>query len=268
VANAPAAQVAIACRATGPNVTITQREAGPILALARAAGDVAAGRVPCALAGAADEAPPIVHAVLDRFGSLAHAEEGLDERARPFDRRRNGFLLGEGAAVLVLEDEDAARGRGAPVLARVLAAGSAFDPTASRVSWGDGAAGLGAALRRVLERAGLRPEDVDLVVSGASGAVSGDRLEALTLRAAWGASPLPPVAAPKAVVAEYGGAALAAGVLAAGGDPLGPTAGFEVADPELGLVPHDGRPLAPPRRTLVTALAAGGAAAWVVLERA
>ena len=267
VANAPAAQVAIACRATGPNVTIAQREAGPLLALGRAAADVGAGRCARALAGAADEAPPIVHAVLDRFGSLAQAEEGLDERARPFDRRRNGFLLGEGAAVMVLEDERAARERGAAILVRVRAAGSAFDPSASRVSWGEGAEVLGAALRRLLQRAGLGVGDIDLIVSGASGAVSGDRLEALALRAAWDGAPLPPVVAPKAVVAEYGGASLAAGVLGAAGAVFGPTAGFEVEDPDLGLVPHDGRALPPPRRTLLTALAAGGAAAWVVLER-
>lgn len=267
VANAPAAQVAIACRATGPNVTITQREAGPLLAVGRAATDVVAGRALRALAGASDEAPPIVHAVLDRFGSLAHAEDGLDEQARPFDRRRNGFLLGEGAAVVVIEEEEAARRRGASVLARVRAWGSAFDATASRVSWGEGAQALSSSLLRMLRRAGLRPEDIDLVASGASGAVAGDRLEALTLKAAWGGAPLPPVLAPKAVVAEYGGGALAASVLAASGAPFGPTRGFSEVDPALGLAPHDGRALPAPRRTLVTALAAGGAAAWVVLER-
>jgi hypothetical protein len=76
------------------------------------------------------------------------------------------------------------------------------------------------------------------------------------------------VLAPKAVVGEYSGAALAAAVLAAAGTPFGPTPGFREADPELGVSPHDGSSLAPPRCVLTGALAAGGAAAWAVLTAA
>jgi 3-oxoacyl-[acyl-carrier-protein] synthase II len=266
VANAPAAQVAIACQARGPNITITQREAGPLLALGRAAADVATGRVARALAGAVDEAPPLVHALLDRFGALSRPGSDGGERARPFDRRRSGFVMGEGAAVVVVEEETAARARGARILARVRAWGSAFDPTASRVSWGRGHESLARALRRLLDRAGLHPRDIAVVVSGASGSTAGDRLEARTLRAAWGNTPLPPVLAPKGVTAEYGGGLVAAAVAAAAGAEMGPTAGFEEFDPDLRIVPHAGGAL-PEGRLLVTALAAGGAAAWLVLER-
>jgi 3-oxoacyl-[acyl-carrier-protein] synthase II len=267
VANAPGAQVAIACAARGPNLTVTQREAGPLIALGRAAADVAGGRVARALAGAVDETPPIVHAMLDRYRALSRPSAEGGEAARPFDRRRSGFLMGEGAAVVVVEEEAAARARGAPVLARIRAAGSGFDPTASRVSWGRGHEALARALRRLLDRAGLRPRDVDLVVTGAGGSVAGDRLEARTLRAAWEEEPLPPVLAPKAVVGEYGGGQLAAAVLAAAGAEFGPTPGYEAYDPALGVVPHAGGALGGPRRVLVSGLAGGGAAAWVVLER-
>ena len=75
VANAPAAQVAIACRAVGPNVTIAQREAGPLLALARGAAEVASGRVERALVGAVEEIPSLLHAALDRFGALARGRK-------------------------------------------------------------------------------------------------------------------------------------------------------------------------------------------------
>src|SRR4029077_14835959 len=114
----------------------------------------------------------------------------------------------------------ARRGR---ALARVLAWGSAFDPTAPPSGWGRGGRSLARALRRTLERAGLTPGDIDLVVSGAAGSRDGDRLEAAVLRAAWEGGTLPPVAAPKAVTWEYGGGHLAAAVLAASGAPLGPT---------------------------------------------
>ena len=78
----------------------------------------------------------------------------------------------------------------------------------------------------------------------------------------------PVVLAPKAVTGEYAGGQLAAAVLAAAGDAAWPTAGFGEADPELAVVPHDGSPLPAPRRVLASALAAGGAASWLVLEAA
>ncbi|HEV2844171.1 MAG TPA: beta-ketoacyl synthase N-terminal-like domain-containing protein [Thermoanaerobaculia bacterium] len=268
VANAPAAQIAIACKATGPSLTVCQREAGPLLALSNAAAEVAAGRAGRALAGSVDEMTPLLHALLDRFGALASVSPEGGEVARPFDRRRDGFLAGEGAAVVVVETEEGLRERGGRALARVLAWGSAFDPTASVTSWGTGHEPLARHLLRTLRRAGLAPGDVDLIVSGASGSREGDRLEARVLRSAWGDSPLPSVTAPKSVIGEYGGGLLGVAVMAAAGLPVGPTAGFGEPDPELGIVPHDGSELSPPSTVLVTSLAAGGAAVWVVLGRA
>ena len=268
VANAPAAQIAIAARARGPSLTVCQREAGPLLALGRAAGEVARGRARRALAGSVDEMTPLLHALLDRFGALARPGPDGEEAARPFDRRRNGFLAGEGATMVVLESEEALRERGGRALARVLGWGSAFDLTAPVTGWGRGAGTLARGLLRTLRRAGFEPGDVDLVVSGASGSRTGDLLEAQVLREAWGKIPLPPIVAPKSVTGEYGGGLLGAAVLAAAGSAFGPTAGFEETDPELGIVPHDGSPLPPPEIVLVTSLAAGGAAAWLVLGRA
>jgi 3-oxoacyl-[acyl-carrier-protein] synthase II len=269
VANAPAAQIAIACRACGPSVTICQREAGALLAVGQAAADVAAGRVARALAGTLDEMTPLLHSLLHRFGALAR-NSGPDgaEIARPLDRRRAGFVASEGATLLLLESAGSAIERGASPLARVAAWGSAFDPTAPAVGWGTGHAGLARSLRRTLERAGIPLERIDRIVTGASGSRSGDRVEALLLKEAWGDMPLPPVLAPKSVTGEYGGGFLGAAVLAAGGAPFGPTFGFEEPDPELGIVPHDGSPLAPPSTVLVTSVAAGGAASWLVLEAA
>lgn len=265
VSNAPAAQIAILCRAQGPSVTVCQREAGPLIALGLAAADLAAGKVRRVLAGAVEEMTPLLHALLDRFGALASPAPDGSELARPFDRRRDGFLAAEGSTVLHLETEESALARGARPLARVLAWGGAFDPTAPPTGWGTGAGRLARSLRRSLERAGLEIGAIDRIVSGASGSRDGDRLEAGFLRAAWGDRPLPPVLAPKATVGEYGGGFLGAAVLAAGGAPFGPTPGLTEPDLELGIVPHDGADLPAPSTVLVTSLAAGGAAAWVVL---
>ncbi len=267
VVNAPAARVALHVRARGPNFTLSQGEAGPLQAVARGAAELLAGRARLALVGTSDEMTPLVHAILDRFRALARPDSEGEERARPFDLRRDGFLAGEGAAVLVLEPESSARRRRASVLARIRGAHAAFDPSAPTAGWGRGVEGLAAALVRGLERSGLRPGDIDAIVSGASGSRAGDRLEALVLRRAWGDRPLPPLLTPKATVGEYGGGFLAAAVLAAAGAAFGPTPGFQEPDPELGVRPHDGTPLEDVRHVLVTSLAAGGAAAWLVLER-
>jgi len=268
VANASAAQLAIAIGARGPNVTLTQRESGPLLAVARGAQAVREGRVDLALAGAVEEITPLLHALLDRFGALARKEGALAEMPRPFDRRRDGFLAGEGATLLVLEREDAARARGARALARVAWSGAAFDATATASDWGDGHAPLAAALRAGLDEVPDGAAGVGAVVSGASGARRGDRIEARVLRAAWGEARLPPVLVPKAVTGEYGGGILAPGLLALEGAQFGPTPGFGEPDPAAGVTPHRGGARPIPSRVLLTGLASGGAAAWLVLERA
>lgn len=269
VANAPAAQVARLSGARGANLTVTAREAGTLMAVRQAAGELAAGRTELALAGTVDEITPLLQVVLDRFGSLARGRRpGEPPVARPFDRRRTGFVTGEGATVAVLESPESARRRGRAVLATVAAAAGAFDPSAPRHGWGTGHASLGRALRRLLERSGVSPSGIDLIVAGASGSIAGDRLEALTLRAAWGEHPLPPLVAPKAVTGELGGTQLAAALLALDGTTFGPTPGFRQVDPELGVEPWGGGAFPRPvERVLVTSLAPSGTAAFLLLER-
>jgi len=264
VANAPAAQVALAADARGTNVAVTQREAGPLQAVLFAAREVRLGRSRVALAGCSEEINPLVHSLLGRFRALAPpSPEG--EVPRPLDRRRAGMLAAEGAVVLVLEREDDAHARGARVLAKVFGGARAFDPTAPPQGFGTGGAGLAARLAAALDRQGVPLGSIDRVVSGASGSVAGDLLEATILRRLF-AGTVPPLVAPKGVTGEYAGGHLAAAILAASGACAWRTAGFAQVDPALGLAPHDGSPLPPARRVLASALAAGGAAAWLVLD--
>ena len=274
VANAAAAHIAIATGAHGPNITIAQREAGALTAVGRGALsavgrgalEVASGRSRCALVGCAEEMPPILHAFLDRFDALARGTATMAEAARPFDRRRNGFLAAEGAVVLVLESEREARARGARIRAVIRGCASAFDPTAARIGWGRGQVALGGALTRLLQRTSTDRGRVSRIVSGASGSIAGDRLEAHVLHEVWRGAALPPVLAPKAHTGEYGGGFLAAAVLGATQPSAGPTVGFDEVDPELGVTPHRGGALPASDVTLVTSLASGGAASWLLLE--
>ena len=266
VANAPAAQVAIATGAEGRNITITQREAGILTAIGRGAEEVESGRADLALVGGVEEMPPLLHAMLDRFDALARATDVDVEAARPFDRRRNGFLAAEGTVVAIVEEESSALARGASIRARVRGFGGAFDPTAPRVGWGTGHEQLARALRHVFERAGIDRGEIVKIVSGACGSVNGDRIEALTLNDVWEGAPLPIVLAPKATLGQYGGGFLAAAILAAGGAEFGATPGFRESDPELAIQPHRGGAIPSNGATLVTSIAAGGSASWLVLE--
>jgi 3-oxoacyl-[acyl-carrier-protein] synthase II len=267
VANAPAAQVALAIKAKGANVAITQRQAGPLIAVAKGMNEIKHKRARAALVGAVDEVNPLIHAILDRFGALVRPDSEGREIARPFDRHRGGFLAGDGATLLLIEEESAARQRGAPCLARIVAAGNAFDPDAPRTGWSDDPSRLGLALRSFLDRSGIEARSVDCVVSGGCGLHGADRLEALIIRSLWQGHDQPAVLAPKSLLGEHGGALLGAAIVAATGAPFGPTPGFVEVDPELGVTPFAGDGWTPPQRVLTIALAAGGAASWLVLDR-
>jgi 3-oxoacyl-[acyl-carrier-protein] synthase II len=265
VANAPAGQVAIATGARAANATFTQREAGSLVALRWAVRELRRGRAERALVGAVDEMPPLVHGFLDRLRALARATTDVDEAPRPFDRRRNGYLAAEGAQVLVLERESAARARGVRPQARVVAVRSGFDPTASAFGFGADAAGLGGLVRELLDDAGLRPHDIDAVVSGANGSIFGDRVEAEILRTAFDVR-VPPTFAPKAVIGEHAGGTLVPAVLVLAGATLVRPHACTTPDAELGVTLHDGALPEPPRRVLTTAVAPGGTFACALLE--
>lgn len=102
------------------------------------------------------------------------------ERCRPFDRDRNGFMLGEGAAMYVLESSDSAKARGVIPLAKISGVGTSIDANNATAPH---AQGLGAALsmKRALKCAGLRPEDINYVNAHGTGTPLGDIAESLAI---------------------------------------------------------------------------------------
>lgn len=263
VASAHAGQVALELGCRASNATVTQGEASGALAVARGADLIDAGRADVVLAGGVDEASELLHAVLDRLGALAR-DHGAGERARPFDRRRTGFLLAEGGVMLVLEDEAHAAGRGATALARLRGRVRAFDPSAAPGTWGTGAERLATRLTEGLARAGVDRREVSAIAASASGSRRGDALEAGVLARAFGDRP-PPVAAPKASCGEFGAFGLAAGLHLAGGGSLADPADPFEPDPDLGTLVPDG---AGPDGGVVLSghLASGGPAVWLAWE--
>lgn len=264
VANAAAGQIAIAIGARGANITICQREAGPLQAIGQAASDLAAGRADVCLAGAIDELQPLSHSILDRFRAVARprsvAGNDRKELPRPFDVHRNGYLAGDGGTVLVLEREAYARARGARILARVGKGVRAFDPTAPRTGHGIGSKDLAARLQQQL---GSQLREIDTVISSASGAKRGDALEAEVLHQTLPHGPR--ILVPKAITGEFGGGTLAAAMLALQGADFARPVGCTEPDPSLNISIEGGPVTA--LRLLCSAHAAGGVSSWITLSQ-
>ena len=176
VINAPAGQAAIWHGLRGVNATVAAGAASGLLAVAHAADLIRAGRASTLLAGGVEELSFESACGFRRAGMLC-----AGDRPRPFDVRRSGFALGEAAAVLVLEDGQAAAARGARVLGRVVGHGARFDVEQGRDDETAVAAAVGA-VRLALRDAGLTPADVDCISAAARGDGKGDRREA---RALW-----------------------------------------------------------------------------------
>lgn len=201
VINAAAGQTAIWHGLRGINSTISAGQSSGLQAIAYAAGLIRAGRAPVLLAGGAEELCLESFLAMERAGLIATAGE---EAPVPFGTA-GGFLPGEGAALLVLEDAEVAARRGARVLAEVRGAALGFDPSVGRDA--DAAVETSAsAIRAALADAGIGPGDVGAVGASANGGPL-DALEARALHAALGdRSAEVPVAAIKGCLGETLGA--------------------------------------------------------------
>jgi 3-oxoacyl-[acyl-carrier-protein] synthase II len=198
VINAAAGQAAIWHGLRGLNSTLSAGEASGLLAIGYGAQQIRNGRASALLAGGAEE--------LCYESFLGHQRAGRlgASGSIPFDARRDGFALAEGAGLLVLEEREAARGRGARVLAEVLGHGSAFDPDGTEAG---AVQALARAVRIALEDAGVGPEGIDVLSAAANGSVTGDRAEAAAIAEVFGrrAADLP-VTAVKSMLGEALGA--------------------------------------------------------------
>ncbi len=281
VINAAAGQTAIWHGLTGVNSTIAGGAASGLQAIAVAADLIRSGGAAAVLAGGADElcfetffgfdSAGLLCGSARRDGSSAAATAD-SELPIPFDARRNGFALAEGAALLLLEEAGAAAARGARVLAEVRGHGSAFDSSRGEDA-ARSARAVERAVRAALADAGADAAAIGFVSAAANGSVEGDRQEAAGLAAALGRRAADvPVAAIKAMLGETlgaGGALAAIDALATWAD--GRLPGVPGLEAESGLAltaARESRPLAAVERgglALLSARAFDGGATAVLL---
>jgi 3-oxoacyl-[acyl-carrier-protein] synthase II len=270
---AGASNVALDLGLTGPAVGNANSCASGAMAIGQAFGAIRDGTVDVALAGGA-EAPlaPLTFGAFALIRVLSTRNEDPATASRPFDRDRDGFVMGEAAAICVLEERGAALRRGAPIVAEVLGFGSsndAYHMTAPRPDGRDAARAITAALAD----AGIDPERVGYVNAHGSSTPLNELAEARAIRAAFGAHA--DDVAVSGTKGLYGHALGASGAveaaitaLAIARGTLPGTCNLEVLDPEIELdVLRDARP-ASIEAAVTTSFGFGGMNAVLVLGRA
>lgn len=184
VSHTVAMNVAQCLGITGSVLATNSACASGLQAVGAAYDLVRLGRQDAVLCGGAEELHPSVTGSFDvLFAASARYNDAPSETPRPFDRDRDGIVCGEGAGILLLEDFDHARERGAKVYAEVL--GYHTCASGDHISQSNRAA-LIRCLRQALESADTRPEQIDYVNAHAAGTVQGDAEEAATIREIFG----------------------------------------------------------------------------------
>ena len=239
MANAGAAGISMRFGWTGPCETVVTACAAGAHSIGNAYRLIAYGRCDAVIAGGAEAAMTPVGG-RPAVGEVAFANMtalSTSGVSRPFDRRRDGFVLAEGAATLVLEELEHARARGARIYAELLGAASTADAHHITAPSPDGT-GAVACMELALADAGLSPGEVAHVNAHGTSTPLNDLAEAQAIRKVFGAS-APPVTSIKGVTGHALGAAGAieavAVALTIDRRLIPPTAGLEEVDPEIEL---------------------------------
>ena len=235
-----ACQISMKYHITGPVITQVAACASSVIAFIDGMRMIRSGEVDVALVGGSEGSLlPIAFAALGNMGALSRRNDDPTHASRPFDRDRDGFVFGEGAAVIVLESAEHAMARGATIICEVIGGGmtaDAFHISAPDPS-GRGAAG---AMTKAMRDAGVAPDEVDYIVAHGTSTPLNDLTETKAIKVAFGDHAYKvAISSPKSMVGHLLGAAGAVSGLAAIGaireNMMPPTANLENPDPECDL---------------------------------
>lgn len=241
-------QVSLHLGLHAPSLTIATGCDCASAAIAQAADMIVANDVDVMLAGGA-EAPvqPIVVAAVGTSHAISMRNDEPSQASRPFDRKRDGFVMSEGAGVLVVEELEHALRRGAHIYAELTGWASTCDAYHMCQPDPDGTQAV-RCLQMALARAGIRPEQVDYLNAHGTSTVLGDRVETTVVKKAFGDHAYNlPMSSLKGALGHMQGACgsveLAACCLAIRDNVIPPTINYEFPDPECDLdcVPNTAR---------------------------
>jgi 3-oxoacyl-[acyl-carrier-protein] synthase II len=240
IADAAAGHVSIMLGAKGMNFCATSACSSGADAVGEACEIIKRGDVQVMIAGGA-EAPltPISIAGFNAAGALSVRNDAPHKASRPFDAQRDGFVMGEGAAVLVLESLDHALKRNANILAELAAYGATSDAFHITQPAQDGEGGT-KAMQMALRKAGLTPKDIDYINAHGTSTSMNDKCETMAIKALFGEDAYRvPISSTKSMMGHMIGAAGAIEavvcVLAIQHGVIPPTINLENADPDCDL---------------------------------
>ncbi len=245
IPNMPACNIAIVLGIEGPNFGAISACATGSHSIGMALNLLRAGQADVVLAGGTEST--ITAFVVNGYASmgvLSRRNAEPQRASRPFDRGRDGFVIGEGAGILVLETLEHARARGATLVAELAGFGMTCDAYSIAMPEPEGRLAA-AAMRMALDDARLGPGEVQYVNAHGTSTVANDRTEARAIRSVFRRSIA--VSSTKSMIGHTLGAAgaieAAATALAVRHDILPPTVNYETADPEcdLDVVPNAAR---------------------------
>ncbi len=246
--DAASVQVSLLTGAMGINYSPSSACSSGSDAIGQAYNAIRLGEAKIMIAGGA-EAPlmPIVIATFSNIRALSAKNDIPQEACRPFDAKRNGFVMGEGSAIVILEEEKHALERGAPILAELVGYGATSDAfhLIQPLPEGNSAA---RALRLALERGSVRPEEVDYINAHGTATLLNDRTETNVIKKVFGEyAKKVPISASKSMIGHLLGAAgsieAVITILAMQHGILPPTINLTHPDPECDLdyVPNKAR---------------------------
>ncbi len=271
--NMVAAHISLAFNAQGPNSTITTACAAGTQAVGEAMRLIARDDADIVLAGGADSRiDPLLILAYTALGALSRSDRAAAEVSRPFDGQRDGFVLGEGSAVLVLEELEHAKKRGATIYAEVTGLGSSFDAYAATKPDPE-ARGAARAIKESLREARVDPEDVDYINAHGTSTRLNDQMETMAVKRVFGDDAmLLPLSSIKSMVGHLIGAAgaveAAALALTLYTGAIPPTINQSQRDPacDLDYVPNTAREI-PVKTAVSTSFGFGGQNAAIVMRR-
>lgn len=257
----------------GPNLAVITACATGSNTIGEAAEVIRRGSAEVVLAGGAEAAVvPLALAGLGAMNALSTRNDDPQRASRPFDRNRDGFVIGEGAAVLVLESLEYAQGRGAKILAEVTGYGTSDD--AYHISApAENGAGAALCMKLALENASLRPQDIDYINAHGTSTLLNDKSETAAIKTTFGAQAYRiPISSTKSMTGHLLGAsgaleaAVCVQVIQEGLMP--PTINYETPDPECDLdyVPNQARQKNV-RHVMSNSFGFGGHNATLILSR-